>query len=67
MKKQFESVITKEVRIRVYCNDYGQIVAYTDGEMEDGFDYEEYESRLAAGELFDTIAQEIVDALVAYI
>ena len=65
--KKFERLVTKKVLIRVLCNDLGQIVAYTDDILEDGFDYEEYENRLAAGEQFETIAQEIVDDVVDYI
>lgn len=66
----FESSYNKEVSVAVYCDTderdgHKYLIAYADGDMQDGFDYEEYEARINAGEDFESIAQEIVDELEA--
>lgn len=68
---EFNSSFTKTVDVNVYLDNSFEeggkptkyLIAYCDGDMEDGFDYTEYEERIAQGEDFETIAQEIVDAL----
>ena len=39
------------------------LIAYEEGSMQDGFDYEEYEERLRNGEDFEVIAEEIIAEL----
>jgi len=45
------------------CKYGGFLIAYDDDEMEDGFDYEDYEKRLFDGESFESIAKEIIKEL----
>lgn len=58
---EYNGSYSTEVSVDVYWDQEEQyLIAYEDEEMQDGFDYEEYEERLNNGESFEKVAEDIV-------
>ncbi len=58
---EYNGSYSTEVSVDVYWDLEDQyLIAYEDEEMQDGFDYEEYEERLNNGEPFEKVAEDIV-------
>lgn len=58
---EYNGSYSTEVSVDVYWDlEEEYLLAYEDGDMQDGFDYEEYEERLNNGEPFEKVAEDIV-------
>ena len=59
---EYEGSFTTEVIVHIVYDD-GNLCAWTDDCMEDGFDYEPYEERLKNGDIFEDVCEDIVQEL----